>query len=151
MQKWSGEAGALLHWELHVSPQCPYASSVPSAGHRSCERGDKEENLSCLFLFPIILLYPCNLLLPNSLFSASFSIPNTFSSLLFAWLIAFLFFLSVSYHFSLFFCLSPCSQFQVLGLFSLFVLFVFLESLHCFPLSISLNAVVMTQNNFCFL
>lgn len=71
-------AGALLqeelHWELYFSSQCPYASSVPSAGCRSCEIGDEEENLSCLFLFPIILLCPCYLLLlPNSLFSASFS------------------------------------------------------------------------------
>lgn len=137
--KWSGLAGALLqeelHCELHLSPQCPYAISVPSAGWRSCKRGDEEESLSCLFLFPIILLCPCNLLLlPNSLFSASSSIPNTFSSLCLANSISLYF--SVSCHFSLFLCLSPHSQFQVLGFFSLFVLFVFLESLHCLPLSI---------------
>lgn len=112
--------------ELHLSPQCPYASSVLSAGCRSCERGDQEENLSCLF--PVVLLCPCNLLLlPNSLFSAS-SIPNTFTSLIFAWLIAFLFYLSVSCHFSLFFHASPHSQFQVLSFFSLFVLFGFFWS-----------------------
>lgn len=62
--------------------QHPYASSVLSAGCRTCKRGVEEENLRCLFLFPIIPLCPCNLLLlPNSLFSASFSTPNTFSSL----------------------------------------------------------------------
>lgn len=127
--KWSGLAGALLQeellWELHLSPQCLYASSVSSARWRSYERGDEEENLSCLLLFPIILFCPCNLLLlPNSLFSASSSIPNTFSSLCLVNSISL--YLSVSCHFSLFLRLSPHSQFQVLGFFSLFGFFCFL-------------------------
>lgn len=66
-------------------PLHPYPGFVPSVGRRSCEGGDEEEHLKYLFLLPLIPLCPCNLfLLPDLLFVAPFSIPNTFSSLLFS-------------------------------------------------------------------
>lgn len=107
------------------------AGSVPIEGHRSCERSDEEEHLKCLFLFPLIPLYPCYLfLLPDLLYSK-----HLFLSVLFPG-IAFVFCLSVSCHFSLSLCLSPHSQFPIL----LFGLVFFLgagmpqPSLHCLPL-----------------